>query len=88
MPETRTSVPSGATALSPATGLGSRPPEGAPAGGLPPVIAPGHTFGTITDKISAIVLTPKTPRGLVPRLRHRVCARDGAADVGRPTCCS
>jgi hypothetical protein len=24
--------------------------------GTPPVIAPGHTFGTVTDKISAIVL--------------------------------
>ncbi|RPJ73812.1 MAG: hydrogenase, partial [Acidobacteria bacterium] len=29
----------------------------------PPVIAPGHTFGTITDKISAIVLTRRTPTG-------------------------
>jgi Ni/Fe-hydrogenase subunit HybB-like protein len=29
----------------------------------PPVIAPGHTFGTITDKISAIVLTGRTPVG-------------------------
>ena len=29
----------------------------------PPVIAPGHTFGTITDKISAIVLTRRTPVG-------------------------
>ena len=29
----------------------------------PPVIAPGHTFGTVTDKISAIVLTRKTPIG-------------------------
>jgi Ni/Fe-hydrogenase subunit HybB-like protein len=29
----------------------------------PPVIAPGHTFGTVTDKISAIVLTRKTPLG-------------------------
>ena len=26
-----------------------------------PVIEPGHTFGTVTDKISAIVLTRKTP---------------------------
>ena len=26
-----------------------------------PVIAPGHTFATVTDKISAIVLTRKTP---------------------------
>ena len=29
----------------------------------PPVIAPGHNFGTVTDKISAIVLTRKTPIG-------------------------
>jgi Ni/Fe-hydrogenase subunit HybB-like protein len=29
----------------------------------PPVIAPGHTFGTVTDKISAIVLTQRTPIG-------------------------
>ncbi|HEY3383661.1 MAG TPA: NrfD/PsrC family molybdoenzyme membrane anchor subunit [Vicinamibacterales bacterium] len=29
----------------------------------PPVIAPGHTFATITDKISAIVLTRRTPVG-------------------------
>ena len=31
--------------------------------GTPPVIAPGHTFGTVTDKISAIVLTRRTPLG-------------------------
>jgi len=29
----------------------------------PPVIAPGHTFATISDKISAIVLTRGTPLG-------------------------
>src|SRR5947207_173387 len=28
-----------------------------------PVIAPGHTFGTVTDKISAIVLTRRVGRG-------------------------
>ena len=39
--------------------------------GRPPVIAPGHTFGTVTDKISAIVLTRKTPIGWYARLRHR-----------------
>jgi molybdopterin-containing oxidoreductase family membrane subunit len=27
------------------------------------VIGPGHTFGSVTDKISAIVLTRRTPRG-------------------------
>src|SRR5436305_442052 len=31
--------------------------------GSPPVIAPGHTFGTVTDKISSIVLTRKTSLG-------------------------
>ena len=29
----------------------------------PPVIAPGHTFGSVTDKISSIVLTQKTSIG-------------------------
>ncbi len=29
--------------------------------GKPPVIAPGHTFATVTDKISSIVLTRRTP---------------------------
>ena len=29
----------------------------------PPIIGPGHTFGSVTDKISAVVLTQKTPRG-------------------------
>jgi molybdopterin-containing oxidoreductase family membrane subunit len=29
----------------------------------PPIIAPGHTFATVTDKISAIVLNRRTPLG-------------------------
>jgi len=29
----------------------------------PPVIEPGHTFGSVTDKISSIVLTRRTPLG-------------------------
>ncbi len=29
----------------------------------PPVLAPGHTFATVTDKISSIVLTRQTPLG-------------------------
>ena len=29
----------------------------------PPVIEPGHTYATVTDKISAIVLRRRTPRG-------------------------
>jgi len=32
------------------------------AGERPPIIGPGHTFGTVTDKISAVVLTGRTPR--------------------------
>ena len=31
--------------------------------GVPPVIAPGHTFSSVTDKISSIVLTRKAPLG-------------------------
>ena len=30
--------------------------------GKPPLIGPGHTFATVTDKISAMVLTQRTPR--------------------------
>lgn len=30
-----------------------------------PVLGPGHTFGSITDKISAIVQTRKTPKGWI-----------------------
>ncbi|MBI4476225.1 MAG: polysulfide reductase NrfD [Acidobacteria bacterium] len=40
----------------------SAEPVPAPASyGPPPVIAPGHTFGSVTDKISSIVLTRRTP---------------------------
>jgi len=31
--------------------------------GQPPIIGPGHTFGTVTDRISSIVLTRKVGRG-------------------------
>jgi Ni/Fe-hydrogenase subunit HybB-like protein len=41
-----------------------RMPLGEPQGPAPsPFIAPGHTFETVTDKISAIVLTRRTPLG-------------------------
>jgi Ni/Fe-hydrogenase subunit HybB-like protein len=30
---------------------------------VPPIMEPGYTFATVTDKISSIVLTRKTPRG-------------------------
>jgi Ni/Fe-hydrogenase subunit HybB-like protein len=29
----------------------------------PPIVGPGHTFATVTDKISSLVLTKKTPLG-------------------------
>jgi molybdopterin-containing oxidoreductase family membrane subunit len=45
---------------SPETPIGN-PPPGTVAES--PVIAPGHTFATVTDKISAIVLTSRTPVG-------------------------
>ena len=39
-------------------------PPGEPQGQAPsPYIAPGHTFETVSDKISAIVLTRRTPLG-------------------------
>src|SRR5436309_12375735 len=31
--------------------------------GEPPIIEPGHTFSSVTDKISSVVLTRKTSRG-------------------------
>jgi len=39
----------------------SQPPAAEPA--PPPIIAPGYTFGSVTDKISSIVLARRTPRG-------------------------
>jgi hypothetical protein len=30
---------------------------------LGPVIEPGHTFASVTEKISSVALTQKTPRG-------------------------
>ena len=44
-----------------------------------PVIEPGHTFASVTDKISAIVLTAEDAAVLVRRLRHLVHVADGAA---------
>src|SRR3954468_9502639 len=45
--------------LSPSSG----PNAAAIATGTPPVIPPGYTFGSVTDKISSIVLTRKAPAG-------------------------
>jgi Ni/Fe-hydrogenase subunit HybB-like protein len=39
--------------------------HGSPAGAGAPVIGPGHTYASVTDKISAIVLTGKNPRAWV-----------------------
>ena len=63
--------------------------------GTPPVIAPGYTFGSVTDKISAIVLTRKTPVGwwvgfllafALANLLHgldRLPVREGRRHLGR-----
>jgi molybdopterin-containing oxidoreductase family membrane subunit len=39
--------------------------ERAPQPAATPLIAPGHTFATVTDKISAVVLTQRTPRSWI-----------------------
>jgi Ni/Fe-hydrogenase subunit HybB-like protein len=39
-----------------------QPPTPAPPAGAS-ILAPGHTYASVTDKISAIVLTGRTPRG-------------------------
>src|SRR5436190_1907789 len=45
-------------------GQGRNPGTDAPVPDMrTPVIEPGHTFATVTDKISAIVLTKRTPTG-------------------------
>ena len=41
----------------------SPPPDVQSTAGRPPVIGPGHTLSTVTDKISSIVLTRKAGRG-------------------------
>jgi hypothetical protein len=46
-----------------------------------PIIRPGHTFATITDKISAVVLTERTPRTWIVGFAIRVHAA-GPAAVG------
>ena len=35
----------------------------------PPIVGPGHTFATVTDKISAVVLTRRTPLAFIAALR-------------------
>src|SRR3954452_17147998 len=42
--------------LDPPAALATLPPRA-------PVIGPGHTYASVTDQISAIVLTRRTPRG-------------------------
>jgi Ni/Fe-hydrogenase subunit HybB-like protein len=40
----------------------SMPPGDRPTEPPPPIVAPGHSFGSVTEKISSIVLTTKLPR--------------------------
>jgi Ni/Fe-hydrogenase subunit HybB-like protein len=41
----------------------THPAPGHPEADRPPVIEPGHSFASVTDHISSIVLTRRTPRG-------------------------
>ena len=50
-----------------------------------PVIGPGHTFATVTDKISSLVLTTKTPRRLVRRLRDRLRCSSSCSSARSPS---
>ena len=50
----------------------------------PPVIAPGHTFASVTDKISAHRPDEADADRLVPRLRDRVRVPDAAERHDRP----
>ena len=49
------------------------------------VIAPGHTFGSITDKITSIVLTQRTPLWWYAGFAGRVVARGRAVDFAVAT---
>ena len=51
-----------ADSLTPASVCGD-PERTAMANGSPPMIPPGYTFGSVTDKISSIVLARNTPIG-------------------------
>ena len=51
--------------------------------GVPPVIAPGHTFGSVTDKISSIVLARKTPLGWWFGFLIAFCCHERAVRVDR-----
>ena len=54
--------------------------------GTPIVIAPGHTFTSVTDKISSIVLTQRTPIGWYLALMCYTLLHTSApgATLGRP----
>jgi molybdopterin-containing oxidoreductase family membrane subunit len=43
------------------------------AAGAPVVLPPGHTFATVTDKISSVVLTQRTPLGYYAALATAAC---------------
>ena len=44
---------------------GMQQPTAAPPERKTPIVGPGHTFATVTDKISSIILTKRTPYGWV-----------------------
>jgi molybdopterin-containing oxidoreductase family membrane subunit len=47
----------------PQTPSAAGPRADGPADGSPPVMGPGYTFGSITDKIASIALTRRAPKG-------------------------
>ena len=48
-------------------------------------MGPGYTFGSVTDKISAIVLAKRTPRGWYLGFGAAFAAGDAAARVAEPS---
>jgi len=50
--------------------------------GAPKIIAPGYTFGTVTDQIATVVLTKEDSALLDGRFRGRVLAAAGVPVVG------
>ena len=52
----------------------------------PPLIGPGHDYGTLTEKISGIVLTAKTPLEWLAVVRHWLRRHDDADVRARRIC--
>ncbi len=51
-----------------------------------PILGPGHDFASVTDKISAIVLTRRTPKWWIIGFLVSLCPGDAADALPSPTC--